>query len=74
VAQPHARGGHEADAECIAAGISVGGVHVFDVSQTDPIPGHPHPWEPMVRYAATGDEMTAWAVWEGLMTHAARLA
>jgi hypothetical protein len=27
-------------------------VHVFDVSQTNLIPGHPHPWKPPIRYEA----------------------
>lgn len=63
MAQPHARGGHEADAEGIAAGIGLAVVHVFHVRQTDPSPDHLHPWEPPIRHAANGDEETAWAVW-----------
>jgi antirestriction protein ArdC len=58
------------EAEC---GVSFAVVHVFDVGQTDPIPGHPHPWEPPVRHAASGDEALAWAIWEAMLTHASVL-
>jgi antirestriction protein ArdC len=59
--------------ERAAGGVSFAVVHVFDVSQTDPIPGHPHPWVPPVRHAAAGDEFAAWMLWDGLMTHAGDL-
>jgi hypothetical protein len=48
--------------EHVDGGFSFTVVHVFDVSQTDPIPGHPHPWEPPVRQSATGDESVAWSI------------
>src|SRR5215212_9403025 len=54
-------------------GISFAAVPVFDVSQTDPIPGHPHPWQPPERHAASGDEVLAWTIWEAMLAHAGAL-
>jgi hypothetical protein len=49
-------------AERAASGISFTVVSVFDISQTDPLPGHPHPWHPPRRHAATGDVAAARAL------------
>jgi hypothetical protein len=43
-------------------GVSFAAVPVFDVSRTDPIPGHPHPWQPPQRHAPSGDEAFAWTI------------
>ena len=59
--------------ETVEAGISFAVVHVFDISQTDPIPGHPHPWEPPARHAASGDEGLSAALWSALFDHAIAL-
>jgi hypothetical protein len=58
----------------IERGLSFAVVHVSDVSQTAPLPGYPHSWQPPVRHAATGDDATAWAVWDAMLSHAAALA
>jgi antirestriction protein ArdC len=63
----------DAGAERAASGISFTVVSVFDVGQTDPIPGHPHPWQPPQRPAATGDAATARALWNAMTEHAAAL-
>ena len=63
----------ETGAELIEAGISFAVVHVFDVSQTDPLPGHPNPWQPPIRYAASGDEGVSAALWSALFDHAIAL-
>jgi antirestriction protein ArdC len=60
-------------AESIEAGISFAVVHVFDVSQTDPIPGHPNPWQPPCRHSASGDEGLSAALWSALFDHAVAL-
>jgi hypothetical protein len=57
----------------IEQGVSFAAVPVFDVSQTDPIPGHPHPWQPPQRHAASGDESLAWTIWEAMLAHASVL-
>ena len=54
----------------IEHGVSFAAVPVFNVSQTDPIPGHPHPWEPPQRHAAAGDDAMSWALWGAMSTHA----
>ncbi len=54
-------------------GVSFAAVPVFDVSQTDPIPGHPHPWQPPARHAANGDESLARHIWEAMLAHAGTL-
>jgi antirestriction protein ArdC len=59
--------------ETIEARISFAVVHVFDVSQTDPIPGHPNPWHPPRRHAASGDEGLSAALWSALFDHAVAL-
>jgi antirestriction protein ArdC len=59
--------------ETVEAGLSFAVVHVFDVAQTDPIPDHPHPWDPPTRHAAAGDEAVAWDIWHALLEHAATL-
>ena len=59
--------------DALESGVSIAIVHVFDVSQTDPIPGHPHSWEPPARHAARGDEAVAWADWEAILVHAATI-
>ena len=63
----------DADTDQIERGVSFAIVHVFDVSQTDPIPGHPHPWQPPVLHEAAGDPALAWSLWEAMLTHAATL-
>jgi antirestriction protein ArdC len=57
----------------IEQGVSFAAVPVFDVSQTDPIPGHPHPWQPPARRAASGDESLAWTIWKAMLAHAGAL-
>src|SRR5829696_4888659 len=54
----------------VEEGISFAAVPVFDVSQTDPIPGHPHPWQPPQRHAASGNQSLAWTLWEAMLAHA----
>jgi antirestriction protein ArdC len=63
----------EADMLQIEQGVSFAAVPVFDVSQTDPIPGHPHPWQPPVHHAASGDESLAWTIWEAMLAHVGAL-
>jgi antirestriction protein ArdC len=60
-------------AEHITAGVNFAVTHVFDVSQTDPIPGHPDPWQPPARHAAVGDIDVAAALWSALSAHATTL-
>ena len=55
------------------SGISFRVVYVFDVTQTDPVPGYPHPWQPPVVLSAVGDETHAAALWGALADHAAAL-
>jgi antirestriction protein ArdC len=57
----------------IEQGVSFAAVPVFDVSQTDSIPGHPHSWQPPQRHAASGDESLAWTLWEAMLAHASAL-
>src|SRR5215213_3220555 len=57
----------------VEQGVSFAAVPVFDVSQTDPVPGHPHPWQPPQRHAASGDEPLAWTIWEAMLAHASVL-
>jgi hypothetical protein len=52
--------GDEASTLEVEQGVSFAAVPVFDVSQTDPIPGHPQPWQPPERHAASGNESLAW--------------
>jgi antirestriction protein ArdC len=63
----------EAGTEQIERGVSFTVVHVFDVSQTDPIPGHPHPWEPPIHHPAVGDASLAVALWSAMLEHAAHI-
>jgi hypothetical protein len=63
----------EADMLQIEQGVNFAAVPVFDVSQTDPIPGHPHPWQPPVHHAASGDESLAWTIWEAMLAHVGAL-
>lgn len=70
--RPWERAAEDDDAEPVR-GVSFTVVHVFDVSQTDPIPGHPRPWEPPALQSATGDDSVAWGLWDALMTHAGAL-
>jgi antirestriction protein ArdC len=55
------------------SGISFRVVYVFDVAQTDPVPGHPHPWQPPDVLPAAGDAAQAAALWDALADHAAAL-
>lgn len=55
------------------SGISFRVVYVFDVAQTDPIPGHPHPWQPPDVLSAAGDDSHAAALWDALAIHAGAL-
>src|SRR5215203_641096 len=59
--------------DAMESGVTFAAVPVFDVSQTDPIPGHPHPWQPPERHAASGDESLAWTIWEAMLAHATAL-
>ena len=64
---------HETGEEQAESGVSFAVVHVFDVSQTDPMSGHPNPWQPPVRLSAGGDEDRAALLWSALADHAAAL-
>jgi antirestriction protein ArdC len=55
------------------SGISFRVVYVFDVAQTDPVPGHPHPWQPPDVLPAAGDAAQAAALWDALAVHAGEL-
>lgn len=55
------------------SGISFRVVYVFDVAQTDPIPGHPHPWQPPDVLSAAGDDRRAAELWDALAGHAASI-
>lgn len=55
------------------SGISFRVVYVFDVAQTDPVPGHPHPWQPPDVLFAAGDDAHAAALWAALASHAGAL-
>ena len=61
----------DAGEERTERGLAFTVVKVFDVAQTDPVPGHANPWQPPQRHAATGDIATARAVWNAMLDVAA---